>query len=107
MTLAQDVGIEELKAACEDYVVSTLSVTNACTYLAAVMEIQEKSTSKFIDIINITKMFRIHFYVKRHSQYIHTNIFKGTNIMSFYSAHLKIKFSIAKQFPYPVGCFCY
>lgn len=48
MTLAQDVGIEELKAACEDYVVSTLSVTNACTYLAAVMEIQEKSTSMCI-----------------------------------------------------------
>lgn len=47
MTLAQDLGIEELKAACEDYMVSTLSVTNACTYLAAVMEIQEKSSSKF------------------------------------------------------------
>lgn len=46
MTLAQDLGIDELKSACEDYVVSTLSVTNACTYLAAVMEIQEKSSSK-------------------------------------------------------------
>lgn len=46
MILAQDLGIDELKSACEDYVVSTLSVTNACTYLAAVMEIQEKSTSK-------------------------------------------------------------
>lgn len=47
MTLAQDLGIEELKAACEDYVISTLSVTNACTYLAAVMEIHEKSSSKW------------------------------------------------------------
>lgn len=47
MILAQDLGIEELKIACEDYVISTLSVTNACTYLAAVMEIQEKSSSKF------------------------------------------------------------
>lgn len=88
MTLAQDVGIEELKAACEDYVVSTLSVTNACTYLAAVMEIQEKSTSKSIDIMfyhqfYMKKMFRIqidtnkfsiHFDVERHSQYIHTKV---------------------------------
>ncbi|XP_055318963.1 uncharacterized protein LOC129576898 [Sitodiplosis mosellana] len=45
MTLAQDLGIDELKAACEDYVVSTLSVTNACTYLAAVMDIHDKSTN--------------------------------------------------------------
>lgn len=44
MTLAQDLGIDELKSACEDYVISTLSVTNACTYLAAAMEIQEKSS---------------------------------------------------------------
>lgn len=47
MILAQDLGMEELKVACEDYVVSTLSVSNACTYLAAVMDIQEKSSSKF------------------------------------------------------------
>lgn len=48
MILAQDLGMEELKVACEDYVVSTLSVSNACTYLAAVLDIQEKSSSKFI-----------------------------------------------------------
>lgn len=47
MTLAQDLGVEELKIACEDYVVSTLSVANSCTFLTAVMEIQEKSTGKF------------------------------------------------------------
>lgn len=46
MTLARDLGIDELKAACEDYVVSTLSVTNACTYLAAVMGIPDKATSE-------------------------------------------------------------
>ena len=39
MTLAQDMGIEELKTACEDHVISTLSVANACSFLQAVMEI--------------------------------------------------------------------
>lgn len=48
MTLAQDLGVEELKIACEDYVVSTLSVANSCTFLTAVMEIQEKSTGEFL-----------------------------------------------------------
>lgn len=48
MTLAQDLGIEELKNACEDHVVSTLSVSNACTFLSAVLEMQEKATGEFI-----------------------------------------------------------
>lgn len=46
MILAQDLGVDELKSACEDYVISTLSVTNACAYLTAVMGIQEKASSK-------------------------------------------------------------
>lgn len=48
MTLAQDVGLDELKTACEDHVISSLSVTNACTFLMAVMDIQEKSSGKLI-----------------------------------------------------------
>lgn len=47
MTLAQDVGLDELKVACENHVISTLSVTNACTFLMAVMDIQEKTSGKF------------------------------------------------------------
>lgn len=43
MTLAQDMGVEELRAACEDHVISTLSVDNACTFLTSVMEIHEKA----------------------------------------------------------------
>lgn len=43
MTLAQDLGLEELKSACEDHAISTLSVANACTFLTTVMEIQEKA----------------------------------------------------------------
>lgn len=48
MTLAQEMGIEDLKTACEDHVVSTLSVTNACGHLATVMDLQEKPSSKFL-----------------------------------------------------------
>lgn len=44
MTLAQDMGIDGLKNTCEDHVISTLSVANACTFLAAVMDIQEKAS---------------------------------------------------------------
>lgn len=48
MKLAQDLGVEELKTACEDYVVSSLSVANSCTFLTAVMDIEEKSSGKQI-----------------------------------------------------------
>ncbi|XP_055692926.1 uncharacterized protein LOC129795559 isoform X1 [Lutzomyia longipalpis] len=44
MSMAKNLGVEELQTACEDHVVSTLSVANACTFLTAVMEMQEKST---------------------------------------------------------------
>jgi len=37
LTLAQDLGVEELKNSCEDHVTSTLSVLNACTFLAALL----------------------------------------------------------------------
>ncbi|CAB0014581.1 unnamed protein product [Nesidiocoris tenuis] len=54
MTLAQDLGMEVLKITCEDYVTSTLSVMNACTFLAAAMEIPDrctgaKGTKSFVD----------------------------------------------------------
>ncbi|XP_077287613.1 uncharacterized protein LOC143912224 isoform X2 [Arctopsyche grandis] len=42
MTLAADLGVEELRSACEDHVTSTLSVASACTFLAAAMDIQER-----------------------------------------------------------------
>ncbi|OWR54704.1 hypothetical protein KGM_212344 [Danaus plexippus plexippus] len=53
MTLAADLGVEDLRAACEDHVTSTLSVESACTLLAAAMEIQDrpggKSASSFLE----------------------------------------------------------
>ncbi|XP_059050682.1 uncharacterized protein LOC131845620 [Achroia grisella] len=53
MTLAADLGVEDLRAACEDHVTSTLSVESACTLLAAAMEIQDrpggKSASSFME----------------------------------------------------------
>ncbi|XP_063827740.1 uncharacterized protein LOC135077093 [Ostrinia nubilalis] len=53
MTLSADLGVEDLRAACEDHVTSTLSVESACTLLAAAMEIQDrpggKSASSFME----------------------------------------------------------
>lgn len=43
ISLAQDMGMDALKNTCEDHVISTLSVANACTFLAAVIDTQEKS----------------------------------------------------------------
>lgn len=42
MALAQELGVEELRTACEDHVTSTLSVASACTFLAAALDIQER-----------------------------------------------------------------
>ncbi|KAH8327907.1 hypothetical protein KR067_001501 [Drosophila pandora] len=46
MMMAQDMGVVELRTACEDHVISTLSVDNACTFLTAVMDIHEKAGAK-------------------------------------------------------------
>lgn len=46
LALAQDLGVEELRAACEDHVTSTLSVASACTFLTAAMDIQNRSAGK-------------------------------------------------------------
>lgn len=43
LTLAQELGVEELRTTCEDHVTSTLSVLNACTFLAAAMDIQDRA----------------------------------------------------------------
>nr|XP_037869906.1 uncharacterized protein LOC101742787 isoform X2 [Bombyx mori] len=53
MTLAADLGVEDLRSACEDHVTSTLSVDSACTLLAVAMEIHDrpggKSASSFME----------------------------------------------------------
>lgn len=38
MTLAHDLGLDELKTACEDNVIASLSVENACKFLICAME---------------------------------------------------------------------
>ncbi|XP_065162443.1 uncharacterized protein [Atheta coriaria] len=43
LTLAQELGVEELRNACEDHVTSTLSEASACTLMAAAMEMRERS----------------------------------------------------------------
>lgn len=47
MALAQELGVDELRNACEDHVTSTLSVASACTFLSAAMDIQDKSPGMF------------------------------------------------------------
>ncbi|XP_065204116.1 BTB/POZ domain-containing protein 9 isoform X2 [Planococcus citri] len=44
LTIAQDLGVEELRMSCEEHITSTLSILNACSFLAAGMEIQERSS---------------------------------------------------------------
>lgn len=53
MTLAADLGVEELRSACEDHVTSTLSVASACTFLAAAMDIQERQSGNIFIYSNI------------------------------------------------------
>lgn len=48
MTLAYNLGIDDLKTACENHVTSSLSVNNACTFLTAVMDIQDKSLGECV-----------------------------------------------------------
>lgn len=47
MALAQELGVDELRIACEDHVTSTLSVASACTFLMAAMDIQERSPGMY------------------------------------------------------------
>ncbi|KAJ3661926.1 hypothetical protein Zmor_006300 [Zophobas morio] len=46
LALAQELGVDELRNACEDHVTSTLSVASACTFLAAAMNIQNRSPER-------------------------------------------------------------
>lgn len=46
IAIAQELGLEELRQTCEDHVTSTLSVVNACTFLAAALEIQDRAAGK-------------------------------------------------------------
>lgn len=46
MALAQELGVDELRNACEDHVTSTLTAASACTFLSSAMDIQQKSSGK-------------------------------------------------------------
>nr|XP_022903631.1 uncharacterized protein LOC111415957 [Onthophagus taurus]XP_022903632.1 uncharacterized protein LOC111415957 [Onthophagus taurus] len=43
LALAQELGVDELRNACEDHVTSTLSVASACTFLATAMDIHDRT----------------------------------------------------------------
>lgn len=51
LALAQELGVEELRNACEDHVTSTLSAASACTFLAAAINIQERSSGKNLSVV--------------------------------------------------------
>lgn len=55
LTLAQELGVEDLQNNCEEHITSTMSVLNACTFLAAAMDIQDRASSQYIIIINNIK----------------------------------------------------
>lgn len=44
MSLAKDIGLDELKTTCENHIISTLSVSNACNIMMAAMELHEKGS---------------------------------------------------------------
>lgn len=54
LTLAQELGVEDLQNICEEHVTSTMSVLNACTFLAAAMDIQDRASSKYTYILRLT-----------------------------------------------------
>lgn len=47
--IANDLGLNDLKIACEDHVIATMSVDNACCFLTNALEIQEKVGGKCTD----------------------------------------------------------
>ncbi|GIY79617.1 TLDc domain-containing protein [Caerostris extrusa] len=54
LSIAQELGIEELRMCCEDHINSTLNVHNACTFLPACLEMENripgnKSGRTFLD----------------------------------------------------------
>ncbi|KAG5684376.1 hypothetical protein PVAND_013611 [Polypedilum vanderplanki] len=49
MIIANDLGLNDLKIACEDHVIATMSVDNACCFLTNALEIQEKVGGKCTD----------------------------------------------------------
>lgn len=59
LTLAQELGVDDLQNSCEEHVTSTMSVLNACTFLAAAMDIQDRASSEYNErAIRVHKRFR-------------------------------------------------
>lgn len=53
LTIAQDLEVEELRKTCEEHVTSTLSILNACTFLAAGLEIQDRLAGETHSSVNL------------------------------------------------------
>lgn len=59
LTLAQELGVEDLQNSCEEHVSSTMSVLNACTFLAAAMDIQDRASREYIKHKYSNNFFKI------------------------------------------------
>ncbi|VVC90429.1 unnamed protein product [Leptidea sinapis] len=68
MTLAADLGVEDLRAACEDHVTSTLSVESACTLLAAAMDIQDRPGPPKVQKVMVQPINLIFRYLQNRSR---------------------------------------
>ncbi|XP_076316734.1 BTB/POZ domain-containing protein 9 isoform X2 [Tachypleus tridentatus] len=42
LAIAQELGVEELRLCCEDHIGSTMSIHNACTFLAAALDMENR-----------------------------------------------------------------
>lgn len=43
LSIAQELGMDELRLSCEEHITNTLSIHNACTFLAAAIDLQERT----------------------------------------------------------------
>jgi hypothetical protein len=67
----QELGGEELRAACEDHVTSTWSIVNACSFLAAAMDIQDHAVGAYY----ISQLYKIlvSIYAQSQKYLVHLN----------------------------------
>lgn len=59
LSIAQELGIDELRISCEDHITNTLSIHNACTFLAAAIDSQERTSGKSTTKSILENVFKI------------------------------------------------
>lgn len=93
LALAQELGVDELRNTCEDHVTSTLSVPSACTFLAAAMDIQDRTPGKNVQITYNAKQI-----IESTLKYVRKNLNSNHPI-----AKMEISF-VSLQSPIKINC---